>query len=103
MIPLPSYFSLGEVVDTAIFFPKVDVSSQNVTVNISIVDDEIALEDEEILVYSLINAQGATLASPSDLFVAVTDDDGRFIVYFIASMALFLFCSCYSWVCFFFI
>lgn len=54
------------------------ISSQRVTVNISITDDNIALEDDETLMFSLINPRGATLASPSNIFVVVTDDDGRY-------------------------
>ena len=45
-------------------------------VTINFIDDNIALEDFQILRFSLSNPNGTNLTEPSTIDIEITDDDG---------------------------
>ena len=70
-------FCLGIPVQEVIFDPIQDQTSQEATVTIAIDDDDVALEENEILYFSLSDPQGVTLSKPSSINVSIEDDDGK--------------------------
>ena len=80
------YCSTGNLVRTVVFQPIQDQNMQAEKVTISFTDDNIALEDDEILRYSLSNPVGTKITAPSTVDVEITDDDGRLIYKTIVSM-----------------
>ena len=63
------------MVQTVVFNPMPGVQMQVQTVVITFVDDDIALEDDQILSFSLNNSMGTEITGhPID--VIVQDDDG---------------------------
>ena len=73
------YCSTGDLVSTVEFQPIQGQTMQEEKVNITITDDNIALEDDEILRFSLSNPVGTKITAPSTVDVEITDDDGRLI------------------------
>ena len=68
--------SIGNTVRTVEFQPIRDQKMQEIKVPITIDDDEIALEDDQILRFFLSNPNGVNLTEPSTVDIEVTDDDG---------------------------
>ena len=58
------------------FQPMQGQTTQQKTVTITFANDDIALEDDEILSFSLSNPVGTNLTAPSTVDVVITDDDG---------------------------
>ena len=80
------YCSTGNLVRTVVFQPIEGQTMQEEKVTITITDDNIAQEDDEILRYSLSNPVGTKIIAPSTVDVEITDDDGRLIYKTIVSM-----------------
>ena len=59
------YRSTGDLVRTVVFQPIQDQNMQAEKVTITFTDDNIALEDDEILRYSLSNPVGTEITAPS--------------------------------------
>ena len=70
-------FNSGNIVDTVIFQPIPDQSTQQRVITITFPDDNIALEANEIRTFRLANASGAVLSSPSQTSVTIIDDDRK--------------------------
>ena len=65
--------------NTIWFQPDSTLTTQYITVTFNIPDDEIALENPEIIRYSLVSPMGTALSMPSMTDVVITDDDGMCI------------------------
>ena len=65
------------MVGIVVFNPMPGVDTQQQTVTITFIDDEIALEDDQIISFSLNNSMGTTINGQA-VDVIVTDDDGMF-------------------------
>ncbi len=65
------------MVGTAVFNPMSGVVTQLQTVTITFIDDDIALEDDQIIRFSLNNSMGTTINGQA-VDVIVKDDDGMF-------------------------
>lgn len=69
--------SLGIVVGTVTFQPMPQVPSQEAIVTVIFEDDDIALEQSEVLQFTLVPVDSdVTLNGPPTIDVVVTDDDG---------------------------
>ena len=73
------YCSTGSNVSTVVFQPIEGQTMQEKKVTITFTDDNIALEDDEILHFSLSNPVGTKITAPSTVDVVITDDDGGLI------------------------
>ena len=70
------FYILGNPIQLVIFQPIQDMASQQTTIKITFIDDDIALEENEILQFTLSDPQGISLPLVPLIELIVTDDDG---------------------------
>ena len=69
--------TVGNVVQTVAFTPMVGVTTQMQVVTITFEDDDIALEEDEVIRFSLNNSVGIAIPQASSTVdLIVEDDDG---------------------------
>ncbi len=68
---------IGNIVETVTFQPIQGQNSQQAVVTITFDDNEIALEQDKILQFSLSDPVDAIINEPSQIEVVVTDDDSK--------------------------
>ena len=73
-----SYSFPGGVVGTATFLSSQDVTAQTFNVTVSYINDNIALEPDELFTYRLGNVRGeARIGMPNSATHTLVDDDSK--------------------------
>ena len=85
------------------FQPIQGQSTQQKTVTVNFTDDNTALEDSEILRFSLSNPISTTLFEPSTVDIVITDDDSGLIHFKYCQVIIFFTFRCNYHICLFFL